>query len=115
MEGLFIVYIFVMILAFTVGRKKGAGVKKSASRPAGRANAAPRAKTFAAGGGFRGIVEKITGSDKEAEECEYGAKNHEYSHEEERRLEQLDSFLKNGIIDKAEYQVLLDRYKNSGQ
>ena len=115
MNGLFIVYAFV-ILAFAVGSiLKGAGKGKPVSRRAGKSDAPPRAKNPAGGGGFREIVEKITGLDKEAEECEYGAENHEYSHEEERRVAQLDNFLKNGIIDKAEYQVLLKRYKNSGQ
>ena len=111
MNGLFIVYAFV-ILAFAVGSiLKGAGKGKPVSRRAGKSDATPRAKNPAGGGGFREIVEKITGSDKEAEECEYGAENHEYSHEEERRVAQLDNFLKNGIIDKAEYRTLRERYE----
>ena len=73
------------------------------------------ARPPAGGGGAREVVQKLPGSAKEAEGCVYGAENHEYSHEEERRVAQLDNFLKNGIIDRAEYQVLLKRYKNSGQ
>ncbi len=41
----------------------------------------------------------------------FDAANSGYSHDRARRQAQLDSFLKNGIIDKAEYLVLMDRYK----
>ena len=43
--------------------------------------------------------------------CEYGEINHNYSHDLSRKIAQLDSFLKNGIIEKAEYNVLLAKYK----
>ena len=41
----------------------------------------------------------------------FDAANSSYSHDRARRQAQLDSFLKNGIIDKAEYLVLIDRYR----
>ena len=34
-----------------------------------------------------------------------------FSHDRQQRISQLDSFLKNGIIDKEEYKVLLSRYE----
>ncbi len=45
--------------------------------------------------------------------CDYGDINHQYSHDHQRRMEQLDSFLKNGIIDRAEYNVLKERYQRA--
>ena len=49
------------------------------------------------------------------EDCDYGADNCEYSHDEARRVKQLNEFLKNGTIDKAEYKTLLDRYRREAQ
>ena len=46
--------------------------------------------------------------------CDNTGEDH-FAHDKAQRIAQLDAFLKNGIIDKAEYQVLLKRYKNSGQ
>lgn len=35
-------------------------------------------------------------------------------HDHERRLEQLDAFLKNGLIDRNEYELMLERYERMG-
>ena len=48
-------------------------------------------------------------SSKERSEGKYAAYDHDTAH----RLEQLDSFLKNGIIDKKEYRLLKERYLKS--
>ena len=37
---------------------------------------------------------------------------HNFARDRQRRIEQLNSFLQNGIIDKAEYKVLLRRFEN---
>ena len=47
---------------------------------------------------------------KKPESCDYGQVNHTFSHDQQRRLEQLDSFLKNGLIEKDEYRKLRARY-----
>ena len=47
--------------------------------------------------------------------CDYGADNCEYSHDEARRVQQLNDFLRNGTIDKAEYRVLLERYRKEAK
>ena len=43
---------------------------------------------------------------KDRSEGKYASYDHDTAH----RLEQLDSFLKNGIIDKKEYRLLKERY-----
>jgi len=43
--------------------------------------------------------------------CDYGTDNCGYSHDEQRRVQQLNNFLKNGTIDRNEYRVLLERYR----
>ena len=43
-------------------------------------------------------------------DCDYGELNCDFSHDYESRVSQLDSFLKNGLIDRAEYNVLLKKY-----
>ena len=43
-------------------------------------------------------------------ECAYGEVNHRYSHNTDRRVAQLDSYLKAGLIDRKEYAQMLERY-----
>lgn len=45
------------------------------------------------------------------EECAYGEVNHRYSHNSDRRVAQLNSYLKAGLIDKKEYAQMLERYR----
>lgn len=52
---------------------------------------------------------------KPRENCGYSAVNCDYSHEMERRREQLDSFLKNGIIGKEEHRIFMEKYEKSAQ
>lgn len=54
-------------------------------------------------------------STKPRENCGYSTANCDYSHEMERRREQLDSFLKNGIIGKEEYRIFMEKYEKSAQ
>ena len=72
--------------------------------------------------GFAGLVERMAKRDEEEahryqqsvnRDCEYGDENHSFSHDNEQRLAQLDDFLKNGIIDRTEYQVLKKRYSQN--
>ena len=42
--------------------------------------------------------------------CDNTGEDH-FAHDKAQRIAQLDTFLKNGIIDKAEYRTLRDRYE----
>lgn len=42
--------------------------------------------------------------------CDNTGEDH-FAHDKAQRIAQLDEFLKNGIIDKAEYRTLRDRYE----
>ena len=46
-------------------------------------------------------------------ECDYGDYNCDFSHDYETRVKQLNDWLKNGIIDKGEYKVMLAKYKKN--
>ena len=48
-------------------------------------------------------------------DCEYGEVNHRYSHSVERRTAQLNGYLQAGLIDKKEYNQMLERYKRMDQ
>lgn len=56
------------------------------------------------------VVSKRENTTPVADDCDFGDINHAYSHDHEQRLEQLKSFLKNGLIDKKEYQTLVEKY-----
>ena len=47
---------------------------------------------------------------KKQEPCEFGKANHEFSHDAAQRLAQLDGFYKDGLIDRAEYERLKQRW-----
>ena len=49
------------------------------------------------------------------DDCEFGDTNHEYSHQNDRRLQQLNGYLKAGIIDQKGYREMLERYRKQAQ
>ena len=53
---------------------------------------------------------KKTGAVKTEEPCAFGKVNHEFSHDANRRLSQLDGFYKDGLIDRREYEFLKERW-----
>jgi hypothetical protein len=77
-----------------------AAVKKAASR----AGAQERPVRPAAPAARRASVFAHPGEQEEAVHCAHVRGRQKY-------IEQLDSYLKNGIIDKAEYRVLRERYE----
>ena len=88
--------IFAAILAVVFAAKKLLGAKR------GERSTAASAKTAAP---QREAALHFDLS-KERSEGKYASYDHDTAH----RLEQLDSFLKNGIIDKKEYRLLKERY-----
>ena len=56
------------------------------------------------------LEERFTPRVSNIPDCDYGELNCDFSHDHESRVSQLDSFLKNGLIDRAEYNVLLKKY-----
>lgn len=81
-------------------------VLKSAGRP--KTGEQKQASSISFSGGKKTETEKAIhyerGQERKAEK--YAAYDHDTAH----RLEQLDSFLKNGLIDKKEYRLLRERY-----
>ena len=114
---------FVWLIFFTIFKKLRSTGKFPPS--AAQKGPAPRGQNKANvefSDGIAGIVERMAKRDEEEvrryqgaaeRDCEYGDENHSFSHDSEQRLAQLDDFLKNGIIDRAEYQVLKKRYSQS--
>ena len=49
------------------------------------------------------------------DDCAYGEANHEYSHQDDRRLQQLQGYLKAGLIDQKEYREMVARYRRQEQ
>jgi len=47
---------------------------------------------------------------KKQKPCEFGKANHEFSHDAQRRIAQLEGFYKDGLIDRAEYELLKQRW-----
>ena len=100
---LFIIYIVLIILRSA--KKTGASGKTSTP-----AQAAPRADrptpTIPVLARRRGHKD---------DDCEYGEVNHQYSHDGNRRVQQLKGYLEAGLIDKKEYAQMLERYTKQDQ
>ena len=58
---------------------------------------------------------KRSAAKTEEHDCDYGNVNHEFSHRNEGRIAQLDGYLKAGLIDRKEYQQMLERYRRQEQ
>lgn len=89
----FAIVLVVLKTVFTAKQKKSAPAQPAApSKPAVRMNAAfPQPEAHC-------VVCENTGDDH-------------FAHDREQRIKQLDEWLKNGIIDRKEYQVLKARYE----
>ena len=55
----------------------------------------------------------FTPKKKQQEPCEFGKANHEFSHDANRRITQLDGFYKDGLIDRKEYELLKQRWSGT--
>ena len=111
--GLFAVLIVVtaaVIFAvfFVMGLKKASGTKKTAGSPtAAKVGDTRRAEIrheTRTGTPQRPVYTPSAGYEENATAANF-------ERDRQRRLNQLQDFLKNGIIDKDEYQVLLSRYE----
>ena len=88
--------IFAAILAVVFAAKKLLGAKSGERNTTASGKAAAPQREAALHFDFS----------KERSDGKYALYDHDTAH----RLEQLDSFLKNGIIDKKEYRLLKERY-----
>ncbi len=116
--GLVVVLVYVVLLPLLRTRS---AQKKSGGKREGRENgssayegtytAPDRRETQTADRpqtGLRGFVARRR---KDVDdEFDYGQASHRYSHVSDKRVEQLKSYLNAGLIDKKEYQQMLERY-----
>ena len=93
--GVFIAVIAVIVFVTVKAVKKNTPTRTGASRGASPARPAARPVSRAAVRAGRGTEEAI--------HCQHKSGKQKY-------LDQLDSFLANGIIDRAEYRTLRERY-----
>ena len=116
----FIVILAVMIAVLAVIAVIVAVRKASAASGAGRSGrtdpaarrAAVELKPFSIFTRDAKLEENLFSDRRAQTTFDYGEVNKAFSHDQQRRLQQLDSFLKNGIIEKEEYQILRNRYLN---
>lgn len=101
---LFLIYILVIVLR--AGRKAGSANKKGGTAPTPpTAPARPTADRPSPT-----IPALARRHAKKDDDCEYGEVNHQYSHDSQRRVQQLKGYLEAGLIDKKEYAQMLERY-----
>lgn len=121
MDGLigFIIFIAICILSSSANKKKNGGKTSSAkpeespaapkSKPAPKPAAKPAQKPFsapkpAARPAAAPVMQERRYYDSTCmQECS--------RHDHDRRMEQLDTFLKDGIISREEYKILQQRYQ----
>lgn len=116
---------FVWLIFFTIFKKlRQEGKFPPSAAQKGPAPRGPKKAKVEFSDGIAGLVERMAERDEEEvrryqqsvdRDCEYGDENHSFSHDNEQRLAQLDDFLKNGIIDRAEYNVLKKRYSQNNK
>lgn len=95
----------VMVWIVVKVTKQPGGAKTGAATPG---KAPQRQRSFAPP-----ALSRAAGRFLKKADCDYGRANHAYSHDMKKRIEQLDSFLKNGIIEKEEYNILLRKYEEA--
>lgn len=117
-----VIVVLAVIVTVVSGIVKAA--KKSAAKQSGDKFSSDRAERFSAHDQNAEMFKKRSGSAfssqtgaparAAAPERKYydgNAENENFERDKERRLAQLDEFLKNGVIDKSEYRTLRSRYE----
>ena len=99
-----IILIYVLMISLRAGK---AGKKKNSSSGASSAGGTAAARPDRPTPTIPSLARR---SSRRDDDCEYGEVNHRYSHQSERRVAQLDGYLKAGLIDKKEYAEMLERY-----
>lgn len=95
-------FLIILIIYFVIRTviNNAAAKKKSAN-----------AKTGAAAEPLRGTrVNAPQRARRESAGFDYGRASHNYSHVSKKRLDQVNSYLQAGLIDKKEYYEMLERY-----
>ena len=92
---LLVAFWVIIVSLLTIRKKKGAAKQNSRSSTAASQPVPVRSYRRSAA----------------ADNCDFGDANHYYSHQYDRRIQQLDGYLKAGLIDQKEYREMLVRYK----
>ena len=110
-----ILVILYLVLNFFL--RGGAGKKKTAQKSEKQSGISADGPTAAAlrrnGTEDTAVPERAarrTWRGKKQDDFDYGQASHAYSHLSQKRLEQVNSYLKAGLIDKKEYHQMLERY-----
>ena len=115
MSGLlgFIIFIVICVLSSAANKKKSGGAKNTAGKtPAPKP--APMPKSMPKMPSFNAPKKPAAPAGRAEPERKYydsTCMEADSKHDHDRRLEQLDNFLKSGIIDKEEYKILLEKYQ----
>ena len=100
--GVVVLVIVVSIVSAAAKRRAEAGSGAVRSSTAGRTSAAVQRRDPRTG--------SFTQPDAYCVVCDHSGEDH-FQHDRSQRIKQLDEWLRNGLIDRSEYKVLLDRYK----
>ena len=105
-----IIILYIVLVSLRAGKagKKSGSSSSGASSAGGATAARPDRPTPT-------IPSLARKSSRRDDDCEYGEVNHHYSHQSEKRVAQLDGYLKAGLIDKKEYAQMLERYTRQDQ
>ncbi len=97
MEYSVLMVVFWIVIVVLIARAKKAGAAKQRNRGGA---AAPRA-----------VPTRVYRRPPDPDDCDFGDINHEFSHQYDRRIQQLEGYLKAGLIDQKEYREMLARYR----
>ena len=115
MSGLFgfIIFIVICVLSSAGNKKKKGGAKNTADKtpapkPAPMPKSMPKMPSFNAP---KKPAAPARSAEPERKYYDSTCMEANTRHDHDRRIEQLDNFLKSGIIDREEYKILLAKYQ----
>ncbi len=104
MDSSILLVAFWVIVVSLIAIKKKKGASKQSSRSSAAGQAAPMRSSQA-------VPVRMPRRSAAADNCDFGDANHYYSHQYDRRIQQLEGYLKAGLIDQKEYREMLARYR----
>lgn len=109
----FLPFLIIFLISILTGRSnsKGKGKGKTNTPQTSQTSQTAAAPARRAQAKSKPAVDMIHWRAAREQECAYGEENHRFSHNSERRVAQLDGYLKAGLIDRKEYAQMLERYQ----
>ena len=108
--GAAVLLVVIIVLVSSAAKRRARAAERSSTVRSTAARSSTAGRTSAAVQRRDPRTKSFTQPDAYCVVCDHSGEDH-FQHDREQRIKQLDEWLKNGLIDRSEYKVMLSRYE----